>query len=369
MSCQTPRVTRGAERSLLDLPAQPELGDRRHRGIRAAYARNLSTTTNRRRYPQSGSRSVPPRQPSPHARPMQRTTAPPYRGPLTAVRCLLTLLSLLSGLALLTGLTSVAGPAPPARAAKPAELVSTRPGAQPSTEPRAGQWVWPLDPPPAIVRGFDPPDAPWGSGHRGADLLGRPDQPVRSAGAGTVTYAGMLAGRGVVTVTHGDLRTTYEPVRAEVSAGAEVAAGDVLGTLETRLGHCLPRVCLHWGLRRGHVYLDPLDLLANGPARLLPLGGTAHNTHPPYSAPLADLGGFSAATDLPDPAPAVAPPNARPASPGPLWAPDPVRSGGHHTSRSPAWNSPEAALLGAAVSSGGFAAGGPGFALLAGLWR
>ena len=48
----------------------------------------------------------------------------------------------------------------------------------------------------------------------------RPGQPVHTALAGTVTYAGLLAGRGVVVVDHGATRTTYEPVTAAVAVGA-----------------------------------------------------------------------------------------------------------------------------------------------------
>lgn len=134
----------------------------------------------------------------------------------------------------------------------------------------AGVWVWPLQPRPEVVRPFDPPDDPWGSGHRGVDLLGRKGQAVRAAGAGTVTYAGMLAGRGVVAVTHGRLRTTYEPVRASVHKGDHVDAAQPIGRLRAG-GHCTPRVCLHWGLLDGSEYLDPLSLVAAGPPRLLPL--------------------------------------------------------------------------------------------------
>ena len=43
--------------------------------------------------------------------------------------------------------------------------------------------VWPLDPRPEVVATFDPPDDPWGAGHRGVDLAGRIGQPVRSAPA------------------------------------------------------------------------------------------------------------------------------------------------------------------------------------------
>jgi murein DD-endopeptidase MepM/ murein hydrolase activator NlpD len=131
--------------------------------------------------------------------------------------------------------------------------------------------VWPLRPSPEVVAGFDPPLDPWGSGHRGVDLLGSAGQPVRAALPGRVTFAGMLAGRGVVVVSHGDTRTTYEPVAADVSVGDTVAAGGRLGRLETFGSHCFPRACLHWGWLRGETYLDPLDLVGGGPVRLLPL--------------------------------------------------------------------------------------------------
>ena len=131
--------------------------------------------------------------------------------------------------------------------------------------------VWPLQPGPEVVAGFDPPADPWGSGHRGVDLLGSAGQQVRAALPGRVTFAGMLAGRGVVVVSHGDTRTTYEPVATDVSVGDRVAAGGSLGRLEGFGSHCFPRACLHWGWLRGETYLDPLDLVGGGPVRLLPL--------------------------------------------------------------------------------------------------
>jgi murein DD-endopeptidase MepM/ murein hydrolase activator NlpD len=132
--------------------------------------------------------------------------------------------------------------------------------------------VWPLVPEPEVVRGFDPPDDPWGAGHRGVDLLGSPGQPVRSALPGTVSWAGVLAGRGVVVVDHGSTRTTYEPVEATAAVGTRVDAGDRIGRLSPVGSHCLPRACLHWGWIRGaEEYLDPLRLVGAGPVRLLPL--------------------------------------------------------------------------------------------------
>ena len=132
--------------------------------------------------------------------------------------------------------------------------------------------MWPLQPEPEVVRPFDPPDSPYGAGHRGVDLLGSVGQPVHSAALpGTVTYAGSLAGRGVVVVDHGATRTTYEPVAATVAVGTPVAAGSPIGTLDLAGSHCFPRACLHWGWIEGETYLDPLRLVGAGPVRLLPL--------------------------------------------------------------------------------------------------
>lgn len=133
--------------------------------------------------------------------------------------------------------------------------------------------VWPLVPQPEVRQGFAPPESPYGAGHRGVDLAGVAGQRVRSALPGTVTYAGSLAGRGVVVVDHGSTRTTYEPVAASPSLGEQVSAGGVIGRLQLHGSHCFPRACLHWGWIRNSddVYLSPLRLVGVGPVRLLPL--------------------------------------------------------------------------------------------------
>ncbi|WP_344604285.1 M23 family metallopeptidase [Streptomyces glaucus] len=142
--------------------------------------------------------------------------------------------------------------------------------------------VWPVGARPAVLRPWEPPPAPYGRGHRGADLAAPPGAPVRAVAPGRVSFAGRVAGRGVVSVEltgtgEPPLRTTYEPVRASVEKGREVTAGEVLGTVEAAGAHC-PGGCLHWGLRRGDAYLDPLSLLPpwllrRGPSRLLPVLG------------------------------------------------------------------------------------------------
>ncbi|WP_420711561.1 peptidoglycan DD-metalloendopeptidase family protein [Streptomyces sp. NRRL F-4489] len=105
---------------------------------------------------------------------------------------------------------------------------------------------------------------------------------MKAAAPGQIAFAGTVAGRGVLTIEVADsgrppLHTTYEPVRATVREGQRVTAGQPVAILEGGPYHCRAP-CLHWGLRRGATYLDPLSLLppaalGNGPSRLLPVFG------------------------------------------------------------------------------------------------
>jgi murein DD-endopeptidase MepM/ murein hydrolase activator NlpD len=140
----------------------------------------------------------------------------------------------------------------------------------PAPSPVAARWVVPVDG--EVTRPFEPLPHPFAAGHRGVDLRGSPWTPVRAAGDGVVAFAGMVAGRPVMSIDHANgLRTTYEPVDPTVGAGQRVPRGAVIGTL--RVGHagCPAAACLHWGLRRGETYLDPMSLLAPPRIRLLPL--------------------------------------------------------------------------------------------------
>lgn len=135
---------------------------------------------------------------------------------------------------------------------------------------------------------FDPPAGRWLAGHRGVDLRAPAGSPVRAASAGVVTYAGKLAGRGVVVVRHGALRSTYEPVEASVRVGERVAAGDAIGALASGRSHCAPDTCLHWGVLRADHYLDPMSFVQGSWARpsgdnvrLLPLGERSLTGEPP----------------------------------------------------------------------------------------
>lgn len=133
----------------------------------------------------------------------------------------------------------------------------------------ADRWVWPVRPP-RVVRGFEAVGR-YEAGHRGVDLAAAPGAAVVAVAAGTVTFAGPVAGRPVVVVAHADgLRTTYEPVTAVVAAGDAVRGGQRIGVLAGP-AHC-GGSCLHLGLRVGEDYLDPLGRLRAAAPVLLPLG-------------------------------------------------------------------------------------------------
>jgi murein DD-endopeptidase MepM/ murein hydrolase activator NlpD len=147
----------------------------------------------------------------------------------------------------------------------------------PSAHADGYRFDWPLRPRPPVVRAFDAPAPNWNRGHRGVDLAGTAGQPVYAAGAGTVVFAGELAGRPVVSIAHpGGLRTSYEPVKPSVQAGQLVDEGAVIGELLAGHPECAAAACLHWGAMWGPAseadYVDPLGLLGSTPIRLKPVG-------------------------------------------------------------------------------------------------
>lgn len=208
----------------------------------------------------------------PQAAPTRNTAAAPapHPGAMTG---------LLSSALLLLSLTSTLFLPPPEPASEAASPPTTGAITIPGS-PEARDALWPLSPVPEVANPFDPPGRRWESGHRGVDLVGRSGQEVRAVLDGTISFAGQIAGRGVVVIHHGDRRTTYEPVQSTHAVGDAVQWGQVIGTLQVGPGHCAPWVCLHWGLIDGDEYEDPLSLLRAGPVRLLPLFSPWAGTSP-----------------------------------------------------------------------------------------
>ena len=99
-------------------------------------------------------------------------------------------------------------------------------------------------------RGFDPPDSPFGSGHRGIDIAAPVGTPVRAATTGTVTFAGPVGGRLFVTVDHGaGLESTYSFLDSvAVRRGDVVSPGQAIARSGTgHAGDIVP--VLHFGVK------------------------------------------------------------------------------------------------------------------------
>lgn len=136
------------------------------------------------------------------------------------------------------------------------------------------------------------------------DLAAPAGTPVMAPAASQVRFAGSVAGKPVVSLSHtGGLVTTYEPVIAAVTAGDQVRPGEVIGTLAPGHGqpegtgggaggshgtgaqplgmadshaaagvHPAGTPVLHWGARLGRdTYVNPLRLVCAPRIRLKPV--------------------------------------------------------------------------------------------------
>lgn len=127
-------------------------------------------------------------------------------------------------------------------------------GSGPATD-AAPPWSWPLPAPHAIARQFIAPATPYAPGHRGIDIRAV-GVTVFAPANGTVHFAGTVVDRPVLSIDHADdVLSSYEPVLSTLSAGDAVRRGDVIGTLLP--GHCA-EPCLHFGVRLGGQYVNPL---------------------------------------------------------------------------------------------------------------
>ena len=132
---------------------------------------------------------------------------------------------------------------------------------------------YPVANPVQVLRPFDAPERDWSAGHRGVDLLLSSGGPVRAPAGGSVTVVGHIVNRGVLVIEHENgMRSSFEPVESDLPVGQQVEAGAVIAHLDDPDGtrsHCAAP-CLHWGVRIGDTYVDPLRLVAGEPSVLFP---------------------------------------------------------------------------------------------------
>jgi murein DD-endopeptidase MepM/ murein hydrolase activator NlpD len=153
-------------------------------------------------------------------------------------------------------------------------LVNSALGSLATAAQPAGTWQWPVVGP--VIRAFDPPDSPYGSGHRGIDIAASVGTPVVAPADGTVVFAGPVGGSLFLTIDHGGgLESTCSWLSAlSVHKGDFVTAGQAVAA--SGWGHPTePMPHLHFGVKVDDAYVDPLAYLSSpsigGLIRLAPL--------------------------------------------------------------------------------------------------
>jgi murein DD-endopeptidase MepM/ murein hydrolase activator NlpD len=133
--------------------------------------------------------------------------------------------------------------------------------------PPPPQWVWPTWG--ELTSPFGNRWVPFRSFHNGIDIANASGTSIRAARSGWVTAAGWCSGYGYcVKITHtGGFQTIYGHLREQpvVSAGQEVAAGDLIGrmgmTYDAAGGGYADGVHLHFTVLRDGKAVDPLAFL------------------------------------------------------------------------------------------------------------
>ncbi|KFF31098.1 peptidase, M23 family [Bifidobacterium bombi DSM 19703] len=113
-----------------------------------------------------------------------------------------------------------------------------------------------------VTKKFKAPTGRFGSGHRGVDVAAVPGTLLVAPDNGIISFAGLVAGKSVVSIRTRSFTLTFEPAISDLPIGTPVIQGAPFATVSGLSDHCLTS-CLHWGVRRGAWdYTNP-ELLAD----------------------------------------------------------------------------------------------------------
>lgn len=126
-----------------------------------------------------------------------------------------------------------------------------------------------------VTSDFDLPAQNWLPGHRGVDIAAPPESVVVAPTRATVSFAGSVGGKSVVSVTvTSGIVMSFEPVETDLKTGDALEQGERVGTVSGHSDHCDER-CVHWGARRNGRYINPLAALNPSPIVLKPISSDA----------------------------------------------------------------------------------------------
>ena len=128
----------------------------------------------------------------------------------------------------------------------------------------------------AVTDPFREPECRWCPGNRGLEYATTAGTVVRAVAAGTVTFAGMVAGTTYVVVRHADgpRATDGNLEHRTVDVADTVVRGALVGRTAGRF---------HFGVRDGDTYIDPAPFIGTlrWRTRLIPTDGSPAPPPPP----------------------------------------------------------------------------------------
>jgi len=124
------------------------------------------------------------------------------------------------------------------------------------------KWIAPVNG--EIFKYSNIPEKDWNPGHRGVDYLVELNQEIVAPESGYISYKGTTGGIPTIVVTHdgnSKLRSTFLPVKSDLSLSETVTQGQVIGKIVDDATHCAELIasdyCLHWGIKLGDEYIRP----------------------------------------------------------------------------------------------------------------
>lgn len=152
----------------------------------------------------------------------------------------------------------------------------TASGASPSPEPHTiaspttftELWLPPTGHALRVQAAFSLPNGPYQAGHRGIDVPAEVGAEVRAPTGGTVSFAGWVVNRPVVSIRVDEQTViSLEPVEADVVVqGDTVSRGQTIGSV-SQGGHC-EQGCVHLGVRVDGDYVNPMRYFRPRPVLL-----------------------------------------------------------------------------------------------------
>ena len=129
---------------------------------------------------------------------------------------------------------------------------------------------WPVRHP-EVLQDFDAPDKPWLAGHRGVDLASHEGDELIAPAAGYISFAGKVAGKDVVVITHPQgFRSTFEPAQAVARQGQALKRGEVFALRSSGESNHCEDTCIHWGVKISKQrYLNPQRMIEASPIIIL----------------------------------------------------------------------------------------------------